>query len=399
MISFEFNEEEDFKIPSNQLSQESALTIYNDFKNKISIDFPNPINQNCYVIRSNGYIGQVPINDEFLLIIKPKVPIQNIFSRLEYAYNLKSIQFLDGITGYDSVEDVFEYLASIFAKMVIKRNKKGLYQSYIEKSEHLPYIKGRLNVKSTASALINKSIKIECEYDELTADLIENKIIAWTLYRLLSYDIKRQDVRLEIRHAYRAISGRVETTQIEIKDCVNQLYNKLNEDYKPMHALCRFFLEHSGPLQNRGEHEYVPFILNMPILFESFVAEWLKINIPDGWDIEKQYNIELDENREYSFKIDLVIFEKSSHRVLAVLDTKYKRTTRPLINDIHEIVSYAVRMNTESAILIYPSLNTKANSIPVGDKVKVYCITFDLNKDLKEAGDLFLKSIKDELYT
>jgi 5-methylcytosine-specific restriction enzyme subunit McrC len=399
MISFEFNEEEDFKIPSNQLSQESALTIYNDFKNKISIDFPNPINQNCYVIRSNGYIGQVPINDEFLLIIKPKVPIQNIFSMLEYAYNLKSIQFLDGITGYDSVEDIFEYLASIFAKMVIKRNKKGLYQSYIEKSEHLPYIKGRLNVKSTASALINKSIKIECEYDELTADLIENKIIAWTLYRLLSYDIKRQDVRLEIRHAYRAISGRVETTQIEIKDCVNQLYNKLNEDYKPMHALCRFFLEHSGPLQNRGEHEYVPFILNMPILFESFVAEWLKINIPDGWDIEKQYNIELDENREYSFKIDLVIFEKSSHRVLAVLDTKYKRTTRPLINDIHEIVSYAVRMNTESAILIYPSLNTKANSIPVGDKVKVYCITFDLNKDLKEAGDLFLKSIKDELYT
>ena len=392
MMLIEFNEEEDTNILNSQISQDSALTIYNDYQNKIAIDFPNPTNQFCYKLRSYGYVGQIPINNELILIIKPKVPIQNIFSMLEYAYHLKSIKYLDGITEYESIEDVFEYLASIFAKMVLNRNKKGLYQNYVEKSEPLAFIRGRMDIKSIASALINKSTKIECEYDDLTADLTENIILAWTLNRLLSYHIKRQDVRREIHNAYRAISGRVETIQVEPKDCINRLYNKLNEDYKPIHALCRFFLEHSGPKFEYGNKKSIPFILNMSVLFESFVAEWLKSNLPEDMYIKTQYIANLDNAGIFSFRIDLVLIDKSSGRIRAVLDTKYKRPNAPSESDIAQIIAYSVRMDTKNAFLIYPSNETKNVEFRTGN-IDVRSVVFDLSKKPDEAGHEFLQML------
>ena len=48
--------------------------------------------------------------------------------------------------------------------------------------------------------------------------------------------------------------------------CVGRTYNRLNADYEPMHALCRFFLENSGPAHARGDRSMLPFLVNMPRL-------------------------------------------------------------------------------------------------------------------------------------
>ena len=67
-----------------------------------------------------------------------------------------------------------------------------------------------------------------------------------------------------------------------------------------------------------------------------------------------QYHASLDESGTFSFRIDLVLRDVSSDRVLAVLDTKYKRNHDPEESDIQQIVAYSVRMNTKNAFLIYP---------------------------------------------
>jgi 5-methylcytosine-specific restriction enzyme subunit McrC len=176
----------------------------------------------------------------------------------------------------------------------------------------------------------------------------------------------------------------------------SRFYNRLNDDYKPMHGLCRFFLEHCGPTLEIGKHHFMPFILNMPSLFESFVADWLKEHSPEGLYITPQYQANLDEMGKFFFRIDLVLRDMITDRVLAVIDTKYKRDQKPIEEDIKDIVAYAVRMGTDSGILIYPSTDTQSIDLKVGD-VRVRSIVFDISRDPDNGGHSFLEKLKTSL--
>jgi hypothetical protein len=80
----------------------------------------------------------------------------------------------------------------------------------------------------------------------------------------------------QVRRAFRNLIGNVSLGPKSARDCVGRFYHRLNDDYQPMHGLARFLIEHSGPSAHAGEHEFLPFAVEMPTLFEAFVAEWLK---------------------------------------------------------------------------------------------------------------------------
>jgi len=206
------------------------------------------------------------------------------------------------------------------------------------------------------------------------------------------FRLKREDVRNHVRQAYRALAGAVEVKSVEPSACVQRFYHRLNDDYQPLHGLCRFFLEHSGPSIEVGEHDFIPFVLDMPNLFQSFVAKWLQANLPAGIRIETQYKAELDESGMFVFRIDLVLIGVVYDSVLAVLDTKYKRKEAPEEADIQQIVAYAVRMNTQTAILVYPSMATQSVDLKVGE-VNVRSLIFNIGVDLDEAGRTFLEKL------
>lgn len=389
-------EEQPFEIPGGDFDEAVALNLHRTHGERIKIEFPSPLNNHCYVLRSRGCVGQIPISDETLLQILPKVPIINLFRMLEYAYNFKSFRFLEGVTGVDSLNDLFEHLVSVLAKRVLDRARKGLYRGYLREERSLPYLRGRLLLMPSLRASMQGSARLECGYEEHTADLVDNRILAWTLYLLPRFGLKRDDVRRQVGQAYRALSGMVKVTRMDACDCINLLYHRLNEDYRPMHGLCRFFLEHCGPGIIAGEREFIPFVLNMPALFESFVAEWLRMNLTKDLHLTPQYHASLDESGVFSFRIDLVLRDVESDKVLAVLDTKYKRHHEPEEADIQQIVAYAVRMNTKNAFLIYPSGDTKSVTLHVGD-VTVRSLTFDIGVDPDEGGRLFLERLMEQL--
>jgi 5-methylcytosine-specific restriction enzyme subunit McrC len=390
-------EEESFHIPKADFDVTTALTLHHIHGNKISVEFPTPLNNQSYVLRSRGYVGQIPVTDDLVMRINSKVPVDNLFRMLEYAYNLKSFDFLEGHISVESLDDLFERLAAILAKKILNRARKGLYRGYVGEQESLPYLRGRVLVMPSVRSAMRGSTRLECEYEEHTADLDDNHILAWTLYRLPRFRLQRDEVRRQVRQAYRVLARTVEVTSVEAKDCVRRLYHRLNEDYRPMHGLCRFFLEHCGPGVETGEHDFIPFVLNMPSLFESFVAEWLRANLPAGMRVTPQYRADLDDSGMFAFRIDLVLRNVASDQVIAVMDTKYKREERPEEADIQQIVAYAVRMKTKDAFLIYPSSVTQSRVLLVGDDIRVQNLIFDVGKDPDEAGRLFLGRLNEAL--
>jgi 5-methylcytosine-specific restriction enzyme subunit McrC len=85
-------------------------------------------------------------------------------------------------------------------------------------------------------------------YQEHTADIDDNQILAWTLWVIGRSGLCRPDrALLIVRHAFRQLQGAITLVPITAAMCVDRRYHRLNSDYAPLHALCRFSLAHSGP--------------------------------------------------------------------------------------------------------------------------------------------------------
>jgi 5-methylcytosine-specific restriction enzyme subunit McrC len=312
---------------------------------------------------------------------------------LDYAYNLKSFQFLPGLVDCQSLADFYEQLANILAKRVLDRARQGYYRAYLAESDRLPYLRGRLEV----GHWLRKpgQVELQCHYEEHTADVADNQILAWTLQRIARSGLCTERVLPTIRRAYRTLQGLVTPAPFDPEACVGRLYHRLNDDYRPLHALCRFFLEQSGPGYQLGDRTMLPFLVDMARLYERFVAEWLKLHLPDNFRLKVRERVDISRTNTLHFEIDLVLYEAESGLARYVLDTKYKTSAGPAPADIHQMISYAHTKNCPEAILIYPEPLPQPFDETIRG-IRVRSLTFSLDGDLTQAGEEFWQDLSIE---
>ena len=384
------------RIPAAELQESVALKIHRELGRQIHIDFPTLLNGNHYTLRSSGYIGNLSLDDKTQLQIKPKIPLANLLGIIEYAYQLDSIQFMEQAIQCQNLDEVFDFLAAVLAKKVRTRAQRGLLQDYVKEEGQLSYLRGRLIPETSLKNNFNRQLTMACRFYQHTTNLLDNRILAWTLYRLGNLRWQDLEVKQMVHHAFRLVAGAVDLDYVKPEAFRNRVYHRLNQDYRSMHAICRFFLENSGPQLGAGKREFMSLLVYMPALFEAFIAEWLKVHLGGGYQLQSQYRVGLEGSHNLAFRIDLVLREVSSGRVLAVLDTKYKRGKSPEEADIQQVVAYAVRMETKRAFLVYPSEFTESLAVQVGD-VQVKTLVFDLGEELQESGANFMQYLLDNL--
>ena len=361
--------------------------IHHNYDKEIEIEFPNPKTQDKWHLKSKGRVGNIPITPEFHIAIRPKVPINNIFGMLDYAYNLK-IKFPQGQIKCQFLEQIYETLANILAHKILERCRKGLYRDYLSKTERLAYIRGRVDLRSALQKPWD--VKLKCHYSEQTADIEDNQILAWTLFIIGRSGLCRESVSSTVRKAFHALQGFVTLKTFKSEACIDRTYHRLNQDYQLLHALCRFFLDNTGPSHETGDREMLPFLIDMANLYEKFVAEWLKANTPKDFFVKQQHRVTHD--KIYFDKMDLILRDIETNEILYVLDTKYKAPDKVENTDRNQVVTYATLLNCKNAILIYPQ-NLKAPiDQQIGD-IRVRSLTFSLDSDLNEAGKTFLTSL------
>ncbi|MEG5037932.1 MULTISPECIES: 5-methylcytosine restriction system specificity protein McrC [unclassified Microcoleus] len=361
--------------------------IYHNYAKEIEIEFPNFKTKYQWHLKSKGRVGNIPITPEFHIAIRPKVPINNLFGMIDYAYNLK-IKFPQGSIQCQSLQESYERLANILAQKILERCRKGLYRDYLSKTERLAYIRGRVDLRSALQKPWD--VKLKCHYNEQTGDIEDNQILAWTLFIIGRSGLCRESVSSTVRKAFHALQGFVTLKPFKPEACIDRNYHRLNEDYQLLHALCRFFLDNTGPSHETGDREMLPFLIDMANLYEQFVAEWLKANTPKRFKVEEQYPVKHD--KDYFDEIDLIIRDIETNEILYVLDTKYKAPDRVGSDDRHQIVAYANALNCQNAILVYPQNLKQPLEIKHGE-IRVRSLTFSLDSDLNEAGKTFLKSL------
>jgi len=377
------------RLERDMLAESDGLSLWRDYDRQITVDYPSPLTDGQWQLTSQGWAGYIPLSDAVHLALRPKVAVGNLFRMLEYAYRLK-IDFPDGLYECRSLEECYESIAVMLAKRVLERARKGFYRAGVSRAERLPYVRGRLDVGPLMRAPWHANPP--CRYEERTTDIEENRILAWTLSLIARSGLCTERSRATVRQAYHTLHGAVQLLPCPSSACLNRVYTRLNEDYRPLHALCRFFLDNSGPRHERGEHLMLPFLVDMERLFEMFVAEWLRVHLPPHLTLQAQAPVHIDEHGHVSFQIDLVLHDAATGAAVAVLDTKYKNVGQPASDDIAQVVAYAEAKGCLEACLVYPTPLARPLDARVG-AIRVRSLVFDLSGDVERAGQTFRESL------
>lgn len=377
-------------LAAESFTEDAARKLHGSYGNQVSVEPPTFLNGNAWQFRPHGWVGYVPLCEAFHFSLAPKVPVQNLFRMLEYAYRL-DFKVLEGLADSASIADLYERLALVLAKRVLDRIRRGLYRSYVPNDEFLPFARGRIDVFEHVRNPAR--VTLPCHYEEHTADLEENQILLWTMTRILESGMCSDRTLPHVRQARRALQGFASSTPISAQRCVDRLYNRLNQDYEPLHALCRFFLEHTGPTHQMGDRRMLPILVNMERLFELFVFEWLKTHLPPALSIILQETVTFQMGQQVTIRIDITISDDTTGKTCFVLDTKYKAPDQPAAVDVEAVVAYAVAKDCRDAVLIYPAPLAHPISGYFGSNIRVRSTVFDLSGDLDSAGRAMLSSL------
>lgn len=370
------------------LSAATAEFLWRRHRKHVEVGFPSPRTEHQWELRALGWVGTVPLPEGGYLRMLPKVPLANLFAMLELAYDLRGFELLAGVAPAASLDDYYERLAHVLAERVRNRLRRGLYRRYVGERDRLPYLRGRLDL---ASAVRRPwSPRLDCRFEEHRSDVDDNRILAWTLDRALRCaPCNRAEVRANLRQALRQLRHHTRLTPCSPADCRGRTYDRLNEDYRPLHALCAFLLSHTGPSHESGDRESLPFLVDMASLFERFVGRWLGQKLPQGLTLRTEPPLAVGDG--LSWYPDLVLYDRRG-RPLAVLDCKYKRPPSPASDDVAQVVAYASHLRAHHAVLIYPSPLRRPLDAQVGT-VRVHSAEFLLEGDLDEAGHRLLERL------
>lgn len=380
------DEYETKELAHDALDDELGLLLWDAYSTQIEVSPPSFMNRRHWQLTPKGYVGQIPLMPDLQLVLLPRVPVANLFRMLEYAYRLA--EFDAGLVSTDSLQDVYESLAVILARRVQERARRGLYRAYVPREDDSTYVRGRLDLQRLASAPWDP--RVHCAYRLHSPDIDDNQILAWTMMNIVRGGVCREQRLPSVRQAFRQLQHTVTLEPVRTRDCLGRSYNRLNDDYRSLHALCHFFLDTSGPTHTHGDHTMIPFLINMPQIFEAFVARWLEENLPPRYRVLAQYPESLSADGTIVFKVDLVIWDDDLNRPACVMDTKYKAESQS--GDLQQAIAYAQAIGCQEAMLIYPAplgaaLEVRAQDIAVRD------LTFDLSGDLDEAGNRMLGTL------
>lgn len=379
--------------PRARITEDTAAALSEAHGKHIDLEYPSPKTDGQWSLTPRGYVGILPVDRTMVVALESKVPIENVFRMLEWAYDLRAFPWPEQTIQAQSIGELFESLARVLARRIRDRTRKGLHRRYIERDERLPFVRGRMELRGAHRLLWDPSI--HCHFEEHTPDHAGNQLLLWTLQTILRSGILGRKAASEVGSSARALRGAVSSVPFTEADCARQYYDRLNHDYRPLHALCRFFLSQTGPSQTVGERQMSPFLLKMDRLFEAFVARWLRAQLPSSRRLRIQENGSFDPFGEIGYSMDIVLYERGG-RPLAVLDTKYKRSIQPDSGDVHQVVAYAVEKGCKEAILVYPREVTVPKDFFVGP-VRVRTAGFPLDRSVEEGGAWMVGQIGAEL--
>jgi len=331
------------------LSREDAAFIVSRLGGRVSVG--RELIGEGYILNPRQFVGLAALPSGRTLACRPKVPARNLFLMLDAAFDLP-VPFLDAPADTDTIEDVVEFVVARFASLVEERVDRGLYRAYVEDEGNLAMVRGRIAIAEDVRRNHVLRHRTWCRYAEYSWDIPENQVLRQVVRLLVGWRL-RPELRRRL-HVLDAILDEVTPGRYVASDVDRFVYHRLNEDYRPLHRLCRLFLEGASPSEDAGTFAFEAFFMDMNRLFEAFVTRVLRDRAPAGVAVQPQVTVPLDEARAVRMRPDIVV--RRGGQVVLTADCKYKRVApgSHIEGDLYQLVAYCTALGVERGLLIYP---------------------------------------------
>ncbi|HAA85636.1 MAG TPA: hypothetical protein DCE14_04695 [Kosmotogaceae bacterium] len=322
--------------------------------------------QDRYYLEASNYVGSFSAGG-VQFQINPKIPVNNLFYIISKVYDLVEVKPLDQLVHLSASYELIEYLLRLLLEETERLLRQGLFSRYLAFCDRLNVIRGKLIMKTLAQRSWDIS-EIECAFHEYTPDVLENQLVLSALNnaaKIPTVRIFSSSVSNVINKLW-AVSDR----KLTGKDVDKVIFNRLNNRYKKVLTLARFFLDNIGLKDESGGQHVRGFFIDMNKLFEKYVERLLKEKQWGNIQIKTQHSEQFARQPDITVKPDIIFFEDDLPRL--IIDVKYKRSNKPSSEDIYQMNAYADQFDTD-VVLVYPTdeVEEKEYYLPKGRKLYV----------------------------
>ena len=265
------------------------------------------------------------------------IPIRNIYHMLSYAF-----QVLNG-QGYkqmatEEFHNVAELCAAILCKGVSLQIKRGLGREYIEKSEALSALRGRIDITESIKTRSMLKQRLVCSYDDFSVNFPMNQIIKTTMLLLLHGEITARRKK-EIRQLL-VYFAEVDTLDAHTIDW-HMHYHRNNETYRMLVSVCYLVIRGLLQTQSDGSVKLQDFLdeQRMSRLYEKFILEYYRRHFPKLHASAAQIPWVLDDDVNTLLPIMKSDITLSSGNDVFIIDAKYYSYTTQIQYDVHTLHS------------------------------------------------------------
>jgi 5-methylcytosine-specific restriction enzyme subunit McrC len=341
-----------------------------------------------------------------------QIPVQNVYYLLCYAWDqMEAGPVVEtGATGHTTLADLFGQVLANGTKRMLRQ---GLDRGYVTRERSTARIRGRVDFNTSVRRALLPRAKAYCAYDELSRNVLHNRILRSTIQRLLRVSSLSSDVHAELRLLDRRLGG-IDSVPLTTATFGQVQLHAGNAFYRFLINVCELVAQNVVPTEDGTGCRFRDFRredAQMGRLFESFVRHFYAheqdryaVNAPHiPWDLDGPPPEHLP-----SMRTDMVLRSLTSPQRALIIDTKYySRTlqshhgTQSYHSDnLYQLFAYLTNAEAKGppfkdaeGMLLYPTIATTLNESFSVQGHRIHVRTIDLAKDWHAIRDDLLALI------
>jgi 5-methylcytosine-specific restriction enzyme subunit McrC len=324
-----------------------------------------------WMLRADRIVGAARVGD-VELYIEPKLPVGNLLFLLGYARGPKSWR-KQSLPLAES-DGLMPALASALWRQIDQAVRAGLPQGYRTAEATSTVLRGRIREARQLGRWPGRPLPLEIWYDEFTADIPENQILAGAVERMLRVPGIPPESRRMLRHLSVVFAG---VNPIRPgRPMPAWIATQVNARLWPALRLAELVLSGKSIDVRTGHVTANGLLIDLATLFEEFLTVALRVAIlsRSGGSLVAQATGHLDHGRRISVRPDLVW--RKNGQVVAVVDAKYKRHTPTA--DMYQMLAYCTTYGLPQGYLVYAAGGSPLRHVVRNAGTEIACHFLDL---------------------
>lgn len=353
-----------------------------------------------YEVTPLNVVGALSLPSGASLIIKPKLPMPNIFRMLSFVSDL--YRPLDCNFNYADDEGLFDIIGNMFAQEMSRILRAGLKQNYSHHAESLKTLRGRIDFTRSINDSPAVMDKLFCRYSKLSLDTPLNRAVVKGAQALLKSTAIKVETKKKVRACLSHIPIDLVGHNFTLADFKNISLDRSTQYYERIIFLSRLVLENAAYSDDAGDNRFAGFLLDVSRLFEKYIEKALVMeNGRCDLRVVPQKQSKLDLEKELTCKPDLTFV--SADGIQCIVDIKYKDFSdlKFLNDDVYQMVTYLLQNRCDEGFLIYPVFQKdrigKIKTIHIPHEtgnfvIHALCISVDSPEEVVRQVRLFISS-------